>query len=116
MKVFEKDNLLQRAQQVGQHLTTRLQALQSNTNVVAQVRGLGAMVAMELCKPGQPQQPDADLAKALSAEAAKLGLVLLTCGAYGNVVRILVPLTASDALLNEGLDMLETALHNVTKV
>lgn len=116
MKVFEKDNLLQRAQQVGQHLTTRLQALQSNTNVVAQVRGLGAMVAMELCKPGQPQQPDADLAKALSAEAAKLGLVLLTCGTYGNVVRILVPLTASDALLNEGLDMLETALHNVTKV
>lgn len=116
MKVFDKADLLQRAQQVGEYLTARLTALQSTTQVIADVRGLGAMVAMELCKPGQPTQPDPELAKALSAEAALRGLVLLTCGTYGNVVRILVPLTASDALLDEGLDVMETALRAVVGI
>ena len=77
---------------------------------IAEVRGLGAMVAMELCQDGNPHQPDAALAKALSAEATKRGLILLTCGTYGNVIRILVPLTASDALLDEGLAIIDRGL------
>ena len=100
---FEKHNLLQRAVDVGARLTNGLQAMAKKHNCIAEVRGLGAMVAMEICKNGDPKQPDAELTKAISTEAAKRGLILLTCGTYGNVVRILVPLTASDALLDEGL-------------
>ncbi len=77
---------------------------------IAEVRGLGAMVAMEICKNGDPHQPDAELTKTIAAEATKRGLILLTCGTYGNVVRILVPLTASDALLDEGLAIISASL------
>jgi 4-aminobutyrate aminotransferase/(S)-3-amino-2-methylpropionate transaminase len=63
-----------------------------------------------LCKDGDAHQPNADLAKALATEATKRGLILLTCGTYGNVVRILVPLTASDAIVDEGLAIIEASL------
>lgn len=107
---FEKHDLLQRSRDVGQRITASLKALAQRHSCIAEVRGLGAMVAMELCKNGDPQQPDAELTKNLAAEATKRGLIVLTCGTYGNVVRILVPLTASDALVDEGLQMLEAAL------
>jgi 4-aminobutyrate aminotransferase/(S)-3-amino-2-methylpropionate transaminase len=73
---------------------------------IQDVRGLGAMVAIELFQGGDHARPDADLTKRLCAEAARRGLILLSCGNYGNVIRILVPLTASDALLDEGLRVL----------
>lgn len=110
LQVFEKEKLLQRSQTMGQRITARLQGLATQQPVIADVRGLGAMVAVELCKNGDVHQPDADLTKRLCAEATKRGLILLSCGTYGNVVRILVPLTASDAIVDEGLDMLEAAL------
>ena len=107
---FEKHDLLQRSRDVGARITASLQTLAKKHNCIADVRGLGAMVAMELCKNGDVHQPDADLTKALAAEATKRGLILLTCGTYGNVVRILVPLTASDALLDEGLAIIAASL------
>ena len=103
LDVFEKDKLLERSRAVGERLTAGLQALAAKHTSIGDVRGLGAMVAIELFKGGDVHQPDADLAKAIVAEAAKRGLILLSCGVYGNVIRILVPLTASDALLDEGL-------------
>ncbi|MEC5212609.1 4-aminobutyrate aminotransferase/(S)-3-amino-2-methylpropionate transaminase [Polaromonas sp. CG_9.5] len=103
MEVFEKENLLQRSRDVGERLTAALKAMAARHACIGDVRGLGAMVAMELFKNGDVKQPDADLAKRITAEAATRGLILLTCGTYGNVIRILVPLTASDALLDEGL-------------
>ncbi|WP_042423357.1 4-aminobutyrate--2-oxoglutarate transaminase [Comamonas granuli] len=111
LDVFEQENLLQRAEDVGQRLTASLQALAQQHRCIAQVRSLGAMVAMELCQDGNPHQPDAALAKALCAEAARRGLILLSCGTYGNVIRILVPLTASDALLDEGLAIIAASLQ-----
>ena len=111
LDVFEKENLLQRAEDVGLRLVGGLQELARKHRCIAEVRGLGAMVAMELCQDGNPHQPDAALAKALSAEATKRGLILLTCGTYGNVIRILVPLTASDALLDEGLAIIGASLE-----
>lgn len=110
LQIFEKEQLLQRSQALGQRITSRLQTLATTQPAIADVRGLGAMVAMELCKNGDVHQPDADLTKRLCAEATKQGLILLSCGTYGNVVRILVPLTANDAIVDEGLDMLEAAL------
>jgi 4-aminobutyrate aminotransferase/(S)-3-amino-2-methylpropionate transaminase len=113
LEVFEEENLLQRSRDVGQRITSHLQALAKDHKCIAEVRGLGAMVAMELCKNGDPHQPDADLTKALAVEAMNRGLVILTCGTYGNVVRILVPLTASDALIDEGLNMMADALNHL---
>ena len=110
LDTFEKENLLQRAEDVGQRLTASLQTLAQKHRCIAQVRSLGAMVAMELCQDGNPHRPDATLAKALCAEAAERGLILLSCGTYGNVIRILVPLTASDALLDEGLAIIGASL------
>ncbi|HOE42945.1 MAG TPA: aminotransferase class III-fold pyridoxal phosphate-dependent enzyme, partial [Rhodoferax sp.] len=108
--VFEKDNLLARSRSLGVHLTASLRAMAETDKRIADVRGLGAMVAIELCKGGDVNQPDADLAKALATEATKRGLILLTCGTYGNVVRILVPLTASETIVNEGLSILQASL------
>ncbi|MBX9610389.1 MAG: 4-aminobutyrate--2-oxoglutarate transaminase [Burkholderiales bacterium] len=110
LDVFEQENLLQRSRDIGQHIVSRLQKLAQKHDCIAEVRGLGAMVAIELCQRGQPQQPDANLTKALAGEAARRGLILLTCGTYGNVVRVLVPLTVSDAILDEGLDIIAASL------
>jgi len=110
LDVFEKENLLERSRTLGAHMISRLKTLATKDKRICDVRGLGAMVAFELCKDGDPHQPSADLAKALAAEATQRGLILLTCGTYGNVVRILVPLTASDAIVNEGLDIIAASL------
>jgi 4-aminobutyrate aminotransferase/(S)-3-amino-2-methylpropionate transaminase len=103
LDVFEKENLLQRSKDVGARLTAGLKAIAAKHKSIGDVRGLGSMIAIELFKNGDLHQPDADLAKKLAAEAAKRGLILLTCGTYANVVRVLVPLVASDAILDEGL-------------
>ncbi len=113
LDVFEKENLLERSRTLGAHMMHYLKALAAKDQRIGDVRGLGAMVAIELCKAGDAGQPDAELAKALAAEATRRGLILLTCGTYGNVVRILVPLTASDAIVNEGLSIIEASLATV---
>lgn len=110
LDVFAKENLLERSRKLGEHLRERLQAVAAKQPCIAEVRGLGAMVAIELCKNGDVNQPDADLTKRIVQQATRRGLVLLSCGTYGNVLRILVPLTAADALVNEGLDILEASL------
>jgi len=110
LDVFAKENLLERSRKLGEHLRSRLAALAAKQPCIAEVRGLGAMVAIELCKDGDVNQPDAELTKRVVQQATRRGLVLLSCGTYGNVIRILVPLTAADALVNEGLDILEASL------
>lgn len=113
LEVMEKEKLPARAVQVGDILTQRLRKLQSQLTCIGEVRGLGAMVAMELVRNRDPHAPDADLTKALVQRAAANGLVLLSCGLYSNVIRMLVPLTASDALIEEGLDIIEKSLREV---
>lgn len=114
LDIFDKENLLERSQKLGQHLRIRLQDMATRHKAIADVRGLGAMVAIELCSGGDLHTPDADLTKRVVAEAMQRGLILLSCGTYSNVLRILVPLTASDAVVNEGLDILEDALAALT--
>ena len=106
LKAFEDEKLLQRSRSMGEALIAGLQRLAARQPAIVDVRGLGAMVAIELAKNRDPEQPDAELTKRVVAEAARRGLILLSCGSYGNVIRILVPLTASDALLAEGLQIL----------
>ncbi|EFH11825.1 4-aminobutyrate--2-oxoglutarate transaminase [Pseudoroseomonas cervicalis] len=114
LDIIEEEGLCARAERIGELLTGRLKELQNSNSlkgVIGDIRGLGAMVAMELVAGGDANRPDPDLAKALTARAAQKGLILLSCGVRGNVIRFLVPLTASDALINEGMDMLGEALR-----
>jgi 4-aminobutyrate aminotransferase/(S)-3-amino-2-methylpropionate transaminase len=114
LDVFEKENLLARSRALGERIRAALRTLAQRHTSIAEIRGLGAMVAVEFGRGGDLTKPDADLAKRVAAEAAKRGLILLTCGTWGNVVRILVPLTASDALIDEGLGILAEALNAAT--
>ena len=79
--------------------------------MIGDVRGLGAMVAMELISDGDVDQPNPELAKALTIRAAEMGLILLSCGVRGNVIRILAPLTIKSKHLEEGLGILEAAFE-----
>jgi 4-aminobutyrate aminotransferase/(S)-3-amino-2-methylpropionate transaminase len=116
LDTFEKENLLQRSVELGARMTASLKSMAARNRCIADVRGLGAMVAIELCKDGDVKKPDADLTKRLCAEAATRGLILLSCGTYGNVVRILVPLTASNAIIDEGLAIIDDSLAAVQSI
>ena len=112
LDVIEKENLLERANVLGKRLTDRLNnmAKKNRFSCIGEVRGLGAMIAVELVKDRHTMEPDAELTKKVTAKAAENGLILLSCGIYSNVLRILVPLTASDKLVDEGLDTIEKSL------
>jgi len=114
LDVIRDERLAERAVALGTTLRARLSALRTKYPAIGDVRGLGAMVAMELVKNGRADQPDPELTRALVQAAARHGLVILSCGLYGNVIRLLAPLTISDALLEEGLTRLEAAMAEVT--
>lgn len=114
LDVMRDERLPERAQQLGVRMLNRLKSLQSRTHVIGEVRGLGSMVAFELVKESRADRPDPELTRALVVAAARQGLILLSCGLYGNVIRLLAPLTIGEALLDEGLDRLEAALLEIT--
>jgi 5-aminovalerate/4-aminobutyrate aminotransferase len=103
MQVFEEERLLDRCKAVGERLVTGLKAIQSKHKSIGEVRALGAMIAVELFDNGDLHKPNATLTGQIVAKARDKGLILLSCGTYGNVLRVLVPLTAEDALLDKGL-------------
>jgi 4-aminobutyrate aminotransferase/(S)-3-amino-2-methylpropionate transaminase len=105
-KVFDDEQLLARSRALGERLTAGLRRIAAGVPAIGDVRGLGAMVAIELFEDGDTARPDAGLTRRVVAEAARRGLILLSCGTYGNVIRVLVPLTASDLLVDEGLALL----------
>ena len=106
LKVFDDEQLLARSRALGERLTAGLRRIAAGEPAIGDVRGLGAMVAIELFEEGDSARPDAALTRKVVAEAARRGLILLSCGTYGNVIRVLVPLTASDLLVDEGLALL----------
>ena len=101
----------ERAGQLGERLRERLEALAADTPLVGDVRGLGPMLALELV--GEDRAPATDAAAAVVAAARERGLLLLACGLYGNVVRLLPPLTIEADELDEGLGILGDALRQV---
>jgi 4-aminobutyrate aminotransferase/(S)-3-amino-2-methylpropionate transaminase len=114
LDVMAEEQLAERARILGAQLITRLKTLQGKYPAIGEVRGLGSMVAIELVKNRRAEQPDAELTRALVQAAAARGLVILSCGVYGNVIRLLAPLTISDELLSEGLGLLEAAFADVS--
>jgi 4-aminobutyrate aminotransferase/(S)-3-amino-2-methylpropionate transaminase len=99
-----------RAEQIGKRLRARLDELAERTPQIGEVRGIGPMLALELVRDPATKEPAPELALATTSGARERGLILLSCGLYGNVVRILVPLVAADEELDRGLDLLEEAL------
>jgi 4-aminobutyrate aminotransferase/(S)-3-amino-2-methylpropionate transaminase len=97
-----------RAREIGAVMMSRLEGLAKEHEVIADVRGRGAMVGIELCEPGSVR-PDKARTAALSKYCHAAGVLTLTCGYYGNVFRFLPPLSISDALLHEGFDVLAEA-------
>lgn len=108
IQVFEDEQLLDKGRQLGEQLLLRLRELQQRHPIIGDVRGLGAMVAFELFD--RDGRPDAVATKRVIGLAAERGLLLLACGVHGNVVRILVPLTAAPALVEEGLGIIDACL------
>jgi 4-aminobutyrate aminotransferase len=104
LREVKSEGFRKRADELGTRIRARLEQLAARTAAVGDVRGLGPMLAVELT------EPTPELAKAVTSAARDRGLVLLSCGIYGNVIRILVPLTIDDALLERGLDLLEESL------
>jgi 4-aminobutyrate aminotransferase len=110
LNIIEAEQLESRAVILGDKLKQRLVALKAGCAAIADVRGLGSMVAAEFVDP-KTNEPDADFTKRIQAQALERGLILLTCGVHGNVLRFLHPLTIEDAVFDEALDILEAAFH-----
>jgi 4-aminobutyrate aminotransferase / (S)-3-amino-2-methylpropionate transaminase / 5-aminovalerate transaminase len=104
-----------RANHVGDRLQTGLEGIASRVDAVGEVRGLGPMLALELVESQETKEPAAAMASKTTAAARELGLVLLSCGLYGNVIRVLVPLVISDEDLDRGLEILEEALGDAAQ-
>ena len=112
LDIIGEEKLCDRANRIGKIILDRLTQLKDRTNLncIGDIRGLGAMCALELVKNAASGEPDAALTSALLKTAHEKGLILLSCGTYSNVVRFLVPLTASDALVQEGMDIFSESL------
>jgi 4-aminobutyrate aminotransferase/(S)-3-amino-2-methylpropionate transaminase len=111
---MEEYDLNGRARHIESLATARLRELQSElagagSAVVGDVRGRGAMLAIELVQAGS-KEPNPELTKAVAAACLKEGVIILTCGTYGNVIRLLPPLVITDELLNDGLEVLAAAI------
>ena len=109
LDVIEDEALCARANELGGRLKQRLEAIRSTAPEIADIRGPGFMVAIEFANPTD-HQPDAGFTTRVRAEAQKRGLILLTCGVYGNVIRFLAPITIPDAHFAEAMDILEEAV------
>jgi 4-aminobutyrate aminotransferase/(S)-3-amino-2-methylpropionate transaminase len=112
IETIEADGLIERALQIEALMKDRLGRLQAEDDRIGDVRGRGAMIAVELVKSGTTE-PDPDLTKALCSAAHAAGVIVLSCGTFGNVLRFLPPLTIPDDLLTEGLDVLALILADL---
>jgi 4-aminobutyrate aminotransferase len=112
LDVIEEEKLCDRANQLGNRLKQRLEALRADVPHIMDIRGLGFMNAVEFKVPGT-DKPNADFTNAVRVKALEKGLILLTCGVYSNVIRFLAPITIQDEVFNEALDLIEASIREV---
>ena len=113
IETIEKDNLIQAAKHIESIMIPRLQNMAKQHQLIGDVRGRGAMIAIEIVKPGT-NTPDSDTTTKIVKSCHAEGVLVLTAGTYGNVLRFLPPLVINDELLNEGLDVLEKAIASAS--
>jgi 4-aminobutyrate aminotransferase/(S)-3-amino-2-methylpropionate transaminase len=113
IETMQAQDLAGKARRIGEIMLLRLRKLAAAYPVIADVRGRGAMIAIELTRPGT-LEPDAASASAVAAFCHRAGLVVLTCGTFGNVLRFLPPLVIGEDLLEEGLEILQDAFASLS--
>jgi 4-aminobutyrate aminotransferase len=109
LDVIEDEKLCDRANELGSRLKQKLESIRSTTPEISDIRGPGFMVAVEFANPAN-HEPDAGFTTRVRTEALKRGLILLTCGVYGNVIRFLAPITIPDAHFTEAMNILEESV------
>jgi 4-aminobutyrate aminotransferase / (S)-3-amino-2-methylpropionate transaminase / 5-aminovalerate transaminase len=114
LDVIEEEGLVERASEIGDTIRARMETWRERFSVIGDVRGLGAMLAIELVSDRDAKTPDADLATAIVEAAAARGLLLLKAGLYGNCIRVLCPLVVTDEQLTEALGAWEEAIAEAT--
>lgn len=114
LDVFEEENLLEKARRQGQHLMARLGAMQKKYPLIGDVRGLGAMVAIELVKDPMTKEPAPDETNRVLQRLLERGVIMLKAGVYGNVIRSLAPLNTPVEVLDEAMDLLDETLAEVS--
>ena len=112
--ILEQGDLLKRANEIGRQFERRAKEWQSQFDLVGDVRGLGGMRAIELVKSRETREPAPDETKRVAQYCYEHGLITITAGSYGNVIRILVPLVVTDEQMDEGMDVLESALATIS--
>ena len=115
MEILLEDGLMNRAVSLGETLQRRFTAIQQQHEIVGDVRGKGPMLALELVEDRESKQPATDKAKALVSRCYEKGLVLLSCGSHGNVIRTLMPLVITDEQLEKGMAILEESLEEIVR-
>ncbi len=110
IKFMEEQDLSARAREIGEQFFLRMSTMQSEVSIIGDIRGRGAMVAIEIVKAGGTE-PDMEVTKKIAADCLAAGVLILTCGTYGNVIRLLPPLVISDELLAEAFEVLEGAIR-----
>ena len=115
LDIVEEEKLCERSTAIGERIRAFFTGLSRTLTCIGDVRGLGAMSAVEFCIGGNKNRPAPDIANALKAEALKQGVILLNCGVNGNVLRLMTPLTISDAVLDEGLAIIGNILTDLAR-
>ena len=115
LDVIAEEDILKRSRDLGTHLMARFERWRERFHCVDNIRSHGAMAAFDLVADRNARTPDADLAGSLCRSARDHGLILLSCGLYGNTIRILVPITAEAEIVDEGLDVIEEQLAALTE-
>ncbi|MHA2132054.1 MAG: aminotransferase class III-fold pyridoxal phosphate-dependent enzyme [Promethearchaeota archaeon] len=108
--IFKEENLLQKAEILGQKLNKQVKIWQDRFEIVGNIHGIGAMLAFEIIDP-KTKQPDKEKAKEVINLCHKKGLAIITCGKYGNTVRLLMPLVINDEDLERGFKIIEENLQ-----
>ena len=115
IEAIEKDGLLARSTNIGKHFEERARSWQKKWPLVGDVRGLGAMCAIELVRDAQTREPADTETKAIAKYCYEHGLITITAGTFNNVIRILVPLVVTDEQFDEGLGIIEAALASLVE-
>jgi 4-aminobutyrate aminotransferase/(S)-3-amino-2-methylpropionate transaminase len=113
LEILIEDNLLKTAETLGEKLWSRFTGLQEKYEMIGEVRGKGPMIAMELVRNRETKEPASDEAKKLVKRCYDKGLIILSCGNFGNVIRTLMPLVITDQQLEKGLSILEESLNEI---
>ena len=115
LEIFEEENLLQKSEALGRKVKARFDEFHKRFEIVGETRGLGPMLALELVRDRHTKEPAATEAKALVKFCRERGLIVLSCGDFGNVIRLLMPLVITDEQLERGLTIMEEGLADLSK-